>query len=68
LLWAWEGLEKEQSALVANALRQRQTAWVDFMMRFELDVERPDPIGGRGFWPGYGYFEVSSGRKTLQFL
>jgi VIT1/CCC1 family predicted Fe2+/Mn2+ transporter len=37
------GLEKEQSALVANALRQRPTAWVDFMMRFELGLEEPDP-------------------------
>jgi vacuolar iron transporter family protein len=37
------GLEKEQSALVANALRQRPTAWIDFMMRFELGLEKPDP-------------------------
>ncbi|MCL4562099.1 MAG: VIT1/CCC1 transporter family protein [Chloroflexi bacterium] len=37
------GLEKEQSSLVANALRLRPTAWVDFMMRFELGLEKPDP-------------------------
>jgi VIT1/CCC1 family predicted Fe2+/Mn2+ transporter len=37
------GLEKEQSALVANALRQRPSAWVDFMMRFELGLEKPNP-------------------------
>jgi vacuolar iron transporter family protein len=37
------GLEKEQSALVANALRQRPEAWIDFMMRFELGLEKPDP-------------------------
>jgi vacuolar iron transporter family protein len=37
------GLEKEQSALVANALRLRPEAWVDFMMRFELGLEEPDP-------------------------
>src|SRR5512147_841936 len=30
------GLEKGQSAIVANALRQRPEAWIDFMMRFEL--------------------------------
>ena len=37
------GLEKDQSALVANALRQRPQAWIDFMMRFELGLEEPDP-------------------------
>jgi VIT1/CCC1 family predicted Fe2+/Mn2+ transporter len=37
------GLVKEQSALVANALRQRPAAWIDFMMRFELGLEKPDP-------------------------
>jgi VIT1/CCC1 family predicted Fe2+/Mn2+ transporter len=37
------GLEKEQSALVADALRQRPEAWIDFMMRFELGLEKPDP-------------------------
>jgi VIT1/CCC1 family predicted Fe2+/Mn2+ transporter len=36
-------IEKEQSALVANALRQRPEAWIDFMMRFELGLEKPDP-------------------------
>jgi VIT1/CCC1 family predicted Fe2+/Mn2+ transporter len=37
------GLTQEQSALVANALRQRPAAWIDFMMRFELGLEKPDP-------------------------
>jgi len=37
------GLEIEQSALVANALRQRPAAWIDFMMRFELGLEKPNP-------------------------
>jgi predicted membrane protein (TIGR00267 family) len=37
------GLEKEQSTLVANALRHRPEAWIDFMMRFELGLEKPDP-------------------------
>jgi VIT1/CCC1 family predicted Fe2+/Mn2+ transporter len=37
------GLVKEQSAIVANALRQRPAAWIDFMMRFELGLEKPDP-------------------------
>jgi VIT1/CCC1 family predicted Fe2+/Mn2+ transporter len=37
------GLEKEQSTLVANALSKRPEAWIDFMMRFELGLEKPDP-------------------------
>jgi vacuolar iron transporter family protein len=37
------GLEKEQSALVAKALSRRPEAWIDFMMRFELGLEKPDP-------------------------
>src|SRR5512135_1663433 len=37
------GLDKKESTLVANALSQRPEAWIDFMMRFELGLERPDP-------------------------
>jgi VIT1/CCC1 family predicted Fe2+/Mn2+ transporter len=37
------GLKKAQSTVVAEALRKRPQAWVDFMMRFELGLERPDP-------------------------
>ena len=37
------GLGKEQSTIVAKALSQRPEAWIDFMMRFELGLEKPDP-------------------------
>jgi VIT1/CCC1 family predicted Fe2+/Mn2+ transporter len=37
------GLEKNQSKLVAEALSKRPEAWIDFMMRFELGLEKPDP-------------------------
>jgi len=37
------GLEQEESRLVAKALSQRPEAWIDFMMRFELGLEKPDP-------------------------
>ena len=37
------GLSEEESAPVVTALRQRPKDWVDFMMRFELGLERPDP-------------------------
>ena len=37
------GLEEDQSKLVAEALSKRPEAWIDFMMRFELGLEKPDP-------------------------
>jgi len=37
------GLEPKESKTVANALRQRRKAWIDFMMRFELGLEEPAP-------------------------
>ena len=43
LLLLTYGLEKKQSTLVANALSKRPEAWIDFMMRFELGLEKPDP-------------------------
>lgn len=37
------GLSDEESARTAQSLSTRPTAWVDFMMRFELGLEAPDP-------------------------
>ena len=37
------GLTAEESAVIVAALRKRPEAWVDFMMRFELGLEKPDP-------------------------
>jgi len=37
------GLEENQSVAVVGALRKDRAKWVDFMMRFELGLERPDP-------------------------
>lgn len=37
------GLTAEEAAPVVAALRTRPTAWRDFMMRFELGLEEPDP-------------------------
>ena len=41
------GLNETESASVVAALRQRPQDWVDFMMRFELGLEKPVP--GRAF-------------------
>ncbi len=37
------GLTSAESEPVVEALSQRPEAWVDFMMRFELGLEKPDP-------------------------
>ena len=37
------GLTKEQTRPLVEALRKQPKKWIDFMMRFELGLERPDP-------------------------
>jgi vacuolar iron transporter family protein len=37
------GLTAEESAPVVEALSKRPSAWVDFMMRFELGLDKPEP-------------------------
>lgn len=37
------GLSREESAPVVQALTRKPKQWVDFMMRFELGLEEPDP-------------------------
>lgn len=37
------GLANDQAATVVQAIRADKKRWVDFMMRFELGLEEPDP-------------------------
>src|SRR5512146_1454360 len=41
------GLTEEESKPVVNALTKRKKSWIDFMMRFELGLEEPDPKRAR---------------------
>jgi len=72
------GLTTEESTLIVDALRKRPQAWVDFMMRFELGLEKPNPrraftsaatIAGAyiagGFIPLGPYVVLSSARDAL---
>jgi VIT1/CCC1 family predicted Fe2+/Mn2+ transporter len=72
------GLTAEESAPIVAALRKRPEAWVDFMMRFELGLEKPDPhraltsaltIGGSyvagGFIPLAPYMALASAAAAL---
>jgi VIT1/CCC1 family predicted Fe2+/Mn2+ transporter len=37
------GLTMEETWPIVEALRRQPKKWIDFMMRFELGLERPDP-------------------------
>lgn len=41
------GLQDEQVAQLVDAIRAQPDRWVDFMMRYELGLERPDPSRAR---------------------
>jgi VIT1/CCC1 family predicted Fe2+/Mn2+ transporter len=41
------GLPHAASVEAAHALAKDRTRWVDFMMKFELGLEKPDPARGR---------------------
>ena len=73
------GLAPDESAKLAEALSARPEAWVDFMMRFELGLEQPEPkralvsaltIGGAyiagGIIPLAPYTFLGDARVALQ--
>ena len=41
------GLNDEEIAPIIRSLKERPRAWVDFMMRFELGLEKPEPRRAR---------------------
>jgi vacuolar iron transporter family protein len=72
------GLTPEESAPVVDALSKRPEAFVDFMMRFELGLEKPNPrraltsaltiagaYAGGGFVPLGPYLLCASARTAL---
>ena len=72
------GVSEEAAAPVVRALKERPEAWVDFMMRFELGLEKPDPkralvsagtIAGAyiagGLIPLAPYFIVATAARAL---
>jgi VIT1/CCC1 family predicted Fe2+/Mn2+ transporter len=72
------GLTRSEATPVVEALTKKPKEWVDFMMRFELGLEEPDPkralrsaltiagsyIGG-GFIPLAPYMVLHSSREAL---
>jgi len=74
------GLTPEQTRPLVEALRKQPQKWIDFMMRFELGLEKPDPkraltsaltIGGAyavgGFVPLAPYIALTSASTALLF-
>ncbi|HWN98682.1 MAG TPA: VIT1/CCC1 transporter family protein [Blastocatellia bacterium] len=74
------GLTAEQISPVVEALSNRPQAWIDFMMRFELGLEEPQPDRARnsaltiaaayiagGMIPLVPYMLISSPRSALLF-
>lgn len=72
------GLSPAETAPLVEALRARPEAWIDFMMRFELGLEEPEPRRARtsaltiagayvagGLIPLSPYFAVSSVRTAM---
>ncbi|XAR72177.1 hypothetical protein NMG60_11018726 [Bertholletia excelsa] len=72
------GIEPHEYRPVVNALRKNPKAWLDFMMKFELGLEKPDPkraiqsaatiaisyiIGG--LVPLFPYFVIPLARKAM---
>jgi len=74
------GLTREQTQPLVEALRKQPKKWIDFMMRFELGLEKPDPkraltsaltIGGAyavgGFVPLAPYIALTRASTALLF-
>ncbi|MEP6719276.1 MAG: VIT1/CCC1 transporter family protein [bacterium] len=74
------GLTREQTLPLVEALRKQPQKWIDFMMRFELGLEKPDPkraltsaltIGGAyavgGFVPLAPYMALTRASTALLF-
>jgi VIT1/CCC1 family predicted Fe2+/Mn2+ transporter len=74
------GLTREQTRPLVEALRKHPKKWIDFMMRFELGLEKPDPkraltsaltIGGAyiagGIIPLAPYIVTTNSSEALLF-
>jgi VIT1/CCC1 family predicted Fe2+/Mn2+ transporter len=79
-IFAEYGLDEKSQELVVDALAQDKDKWVEFMMRYELGLEKPDPARARksamtigisyivgGMVPLLPYFFVSKPSTALAY-
>ena len=59
-IFAQYGVSQNESSSVVTALKRNPTAWKDFMMKFELGLEKPDP--SRAFQSALHCFFLCFGR------
>jgi VIT1/CCC1 family predicted Fe2+/Mn2+ transporter len=77
-IFADYGINEAGQTLIANQLAQNKDKWVDFMMKFELGIERPHPNRARnsaltigsayivgGFLPLSAYFFTATPKEGL---
>lgn len=57
-IFAEYGIDEEGQAMLANQLAKDKTKWVDFMMKYELGLEKPHPNRARNsaLTIGFAYF------------
>ena len=60
------GLTATEIAPILRAFRNNHPAWVDFMMRFELGLEEPDP--GRALWSALTIAGAYSSTQSALFI
>jgi len=73
------GISKKESTIITESLAQNPKQWVDFMMQFELGLDKPDPKRARvsaltiagsyiagGFIPLSPYIFITSAHQALE--
>ncbi len=64
-VFASMGLSKETQNLIADEMAKDKANWVDFMMRYELGLEKPDPKRARNSAMNIGISYVVGGLVPL---
>ena len=64
-VFAQMGLSKETQNIIADEMAKDKANWVDFMMRYELGLEKPDPKRARNSAMNIGISYVIGGMVPL---
>lgn len=64
-VFAEYGLSEQSQELIVNELAKDKHKWVDFMMKFELGLEKPDPNRARNSAANIGFSYIVGGLLPL---